>query len=95
MRPGRMKHKAHARRRRVAVTCAGVSALTVMGGTSAFATDGGPWEEARQPDATLDNGGDAKVHVEPGRSTSTPSSSREANTGCEQGTRHHREPQPR
>ena len=38
MRPGRIKHKARARHRRVAVTCAGVSALTVMGGTAAFAT---------------------------------------------------------
>lgn len=67
MRPGRMKHKARARRRRVAATCAGVSALTVMGGTTAFASGGG-WEgggwDKHDGDATLENGGDAKVHVD-------------------------------
>jgi len=62
MRPGRIKHKARARRRRVAATCAGVSALTVMGGTTAFASGGG-WDK-HDSDATLENGGDAKAHIE-------------------------------
>jgi hypothetical protein len=62
MRPGRMKHKARARHRRVAVTCAGVSALTVMGGTTAFAADG-HWN-GNDDAATLDNGGDAWTHLD-------------------------------
>lgn len=64
MRPGRMKHKARARHRRIAVTCAGVSALTVMGGTAAFASEGGGWNPHHDGDASLDNGGDASTKVE-------------------------------
>jgi hypothetical protein len=62
MRPGRIKHKARARHRRIAVTCAGVSALTVMGGTAAFATEGGSWHP-HDGDASLDNGGSAWADV--------------------------------
>jgi hypothetical protein len=80
MRPGRMKHKARARRRRVAVTCAGVSALTVMGGASAFATNGGGWEKHDNTDASLENGGDAKLHVEQLQDVYTEQLA-EANTG--------------
>lgn len=64
MRPGRMKHKARARHRRMAVTCAGVSALTVMGGTAAFATEGGGWHPSHDGEASLDNGGDASAQVD-------------------------------
>jgi len=65
MRPGRIKHNARARRRRIAVTAAGVSALTVMGGTTAFATGGGGWDGHKQDgDASLENGGDAKLNVD-------------------------------
>lgn len=60
MRPGRMKYKARSRRRRVAVTAAGVSALTVLGGT-AYASENNNHED---PDATLENGGDAKAIIE-------------------------------
>ncbi len=63
MRPGRIKHKARARHRRMAVTCAGVSALTVMGGTAAFAT-GGNWDPHSHGSAELDNGGSAGTDVE-------------------------------
>jgi hypothetical protein len=62
MRPGRIKHKARARHRKIAVTCAGVSALTVMGGTAAFATEGGSWHP-HDGDASLDNGGSATADV--------------------------------
>src|ERR1700675_911492 len=55
MRPGRMKHKARSRHRRAAVTCAGVSALTVIGGSAAFATDG---------PASLVNGGNATTNLD-------------------------------
>jgi hypothetical protein len=74
MRPGRIKHKARARRRRVAVTCAGVSALTVMGGTTAFASSGGGWDGWGKHDggeASLENGGDAKVSVDQSQYTFT------------------------
>jgi hypothetical protein len=81
MRPGRMKHKARARRRRVAATCAGVSALTVMGGTTAFATGGGGWDKHDGGDATLENGGDAKVHVDQWQHVYTEQLA-EANTGA-------------
>jgi hypothetical protein len=57
-----MKHKARARHRKVAVTCAGVSALTVMGGTAAFATPGGQWNP-HDESATLDNGGSADLYL--------------------------------
>lgn len=80
MRPGRIKHKARARHRRVAVTCAGVSALTVMGGTAAFATEGGHWDK-HDSDATLDNGGDAKTHVDQYQHVWTEQLA-EANTGA-------------
>ncbi len=64
MRPGRIKHKARARHRKMAVTCAGVSALTVMGGTAAFAT-GGNWDpHPHGGSATLGNGGSAETDVE-------------------------------
>ena len=59
MRPGRMKHKATPRHRKVAVACAGVSALTVMGGTAAFATAGGHWDP-HDESASLDNGGERR-----------------------------------
>jgi len=58
-----MKHKARARHRKVAVACAGVSALTVMGGTAAFATPGGQWNP-HDDSATLDNGGSADLHLD-------------------------------
>jgi hypothetical protein len=80
MRPGRMKHKARARRRRVAATCAGVSALTVMGGTTAFASGGG-WDKHDNSDATLENGGDAKVYVDQWQHVYTEQLA-EANTGA-------------
>jgi len=65
MRPGRMKTKARARRRRVAVTAAGVGALTVLGGTAAYAgTGGGSWDPHQDGNATLHNGGDAKASVD-------------------------------
>jgi hypothetical protein len=61
-----MKSKARARRRRVAATAAGVSALTVLGGT-AYATDGprGDWKKGHDDggDASLYNGGDAKLEL--------------------------------
>jgi hypothetical protein len=64
MRPGRMKNKARARRRRVAATCVGVSALTVLGGT-AYATEGsGGHYKSDDGDASLYNGGDAKAIIE-------------------------------
>jgi hypothetical protein len=65
MRPGRIKHKARARHRRIAVTAAGVSALTMMGGTAAYATGGG-WSGGHKHDgdASLDNGGDSKLSVD-------------------------------
>jgi hypothetical protein len=65
MRPGRIKHKARARHRRIAVTAAGVSALTVMGGTAAYATGGG-WDGGHKQDgdASLENGGDAKIGLD-------------------------------
>jgi hypothetical protein len=68
MRPGRIKHKARARHRRIAVTAAGISALTVMGGTAAYATGGG-WDGGHKHDgdASLENGGDAKVSVDQGQ----------------------------
>ncbi|MGZ4689378.1 MAG: hypothetical protein ACXVJW_07325 [Acidimicrobiia bacterium] len=44
------------------MTCAGVSALTVMGGTAAFATDG---------TATLHNGGDANSDVQQAQDAQT------------------------
>jgi hypothetical protein len=63
MRPGRIKHKARARHRRIAVAAAGVSALTVMGGTAAYASVGG-WDGGhRDGDASLENGGDAGLNV--------------------------------
>jgi trimeric autotransporter adhesin len=65
MRPGRMRSKARARRRRVAATAAGVSALTVLGGT-AYATEGphgGGWKND-DGDASLYNGGDAKADID-------------------------------
>jgi hypothetical protein len=62
MRPGRMKYKARARRRRVAVTAAGVSALTVLGGT-AYASESQS-RHHEDPEATLKNGGDAKAIIE-------------------------------
>lgn len=62
MRPGRMKYKARARRRRVAVTAAGVGALTVLGGT-AYASEGGSWQK-EDPGTTLDNSGNATNKVE-------------------------------
>jgi hypothetical protein len=61
-----MKTKARARRRRVAATAAGVSALTVLGGT-AYATEGhgGGWNKKHDDgDASLYNGGDAKLKLE-------------------------------
>ncbi|HEY3722926.1 MAG TPA: hypothetical protein VGN59_06135 [Acidimicrobiia bacterium] len=64
MRPGRIKHKARARHRKMAVTCAGVSALTVMGGTAAFATGGGNWDPHPHGGSTLGNGGSAETDVE-------------------------------
>ncbi len=66
MRPGRIKHKARARHRRIAMTAAGVSALTMMGGTAAYATGGGGWDGGHQHDgdASLDNGGDAHLNVD-------------------------------
>ena len=64
MRPGRMKHKARARHRRVAGVAAGVSALTVLGGT-AYASTGGQYQQHKDdPAATLKNGGDAKAIVD-------------------------------
>jgi len=57
-----MKYKARARRRRVAVTAAGVSALTVLGGT-AYASESHN-KHHEDPDATLVNGGDAKAIIE-------------------------------
>jgi hypothetical protein len=80
MRPGRMKHKARARRRRVAATCAGVGALTVIGGTSAFATNGGHWDK-QDADATLENGGDASLHIDQYQHVYTEQLA-EANTGA-------------
>jgi len=65
MRPGRMKYKARARHRRVAVTAAGVSALTVLGGT-AYASENHDKKHHDDPDATLYNGGDAKAIIEQG-----------------------------
>jgi hypothetical protein len=62
MRPGRMKYKARARRRRVAVTAAGVGALTVLGGT-AYASEGGVLHK-EDPGTTLDNSGNATNRVE-------------------------------
>jgi hypothetical protein len=64
MRPGRIKHKARARHRKMAVTCAGVSALTVMGGTAAFATEGGHWDPHPHGTASVDNGGSAAAEVD-------------------------------
>jgi hypothetical protein len=64
MRPGRIKHKARARHRKMAVTCAGVSALTVMGGTAAFATEGGRWDPHSHGTASVDNGGSAAAEVD-------------------------------
>jgi hypothetical protein len=61
-----MKSKARARRRRVAATAAGVSALTVLGGT-AYATESshGDWNKKHDDgDASLYNGGDAKLELE-------------------------------
>jgi hypothetical protein len=58
-----MKYKARARRRRVAVTAAGVSAITVLGGT-AYASEGGRGGHKDDPDATLVNGGDAKAIID-------------------------------
>jgi hypothetical protein len=60
-----MKSKARARHRRVAVTAAGVGALTVLGGT-AYATEGphGDWKKHDDGDASLYNGGDAKLELE-------------------------------
>jgi hypothetical protein len=63
MRPGRMKYKARARRRRVAVTAAGVGALTVLGGTAYASEGGGSWHK-EDPTATLDNSGNATNNVE-------------------------------
>lgn len=63
MRPGRMKYKARARRRRVAVTAAGVSALTVLGGT-AYASDSHSKQSEDPAGASLKNGGDAKSIIE-------------------------------
>jgi hypothetical protein len=81
MRPGRIKHKARARHRRIAVTAAGVSALTVMGGTAAFASPGG-WDGGHKHDgdASLENGGDAKTSVDQSQYTFTGQLSL-ANTG--------------
>jgi hypothetical protein len=64
MRPGRIKHKARARHRKLAVTCAGVSALTVMGGTAAFATEGGRWDPHTHGTASVENGGSAAAEVD-------------------------------
>ncbi len=64
MRPGRIKHKARTRHRKMAVTCAGVSALTVMGGTAAFATEGGGWSPHSHGTASLENGGSASTEVD-------------------------------
>jgi hypothetical protein len=64
MRPGRIKHKARARHRKMAVACAGVSALTVMGGTAAFATEGGHWDPHHHGTASVDNGGSATTDVQ-------------------------------
>lgn len=65
MRPGRIKHMARARHRKMAVTCAGVSALTVMGGTAAFASTNGNWDpHPHDSSATLGNGGSANTDVE-------------------------------
>ncbi len=65
MRPGRMKHMARARRRRVAGVAAGVSALTVLGGT-AYASDAHHQHQQKHddPTATLKNSGDAKALVD-------------------------------
>jgi hypothetical protein len=57
-----MKYKARARRRRVAATAAGVSALTVLGGT-AYATEGPRHDWKDDGDASLWNGGDAKAKI--------------------------------
>lgn len=65
MRPGRMRSKARARRRRVAATAAGVSALTVLGGT-AYATEGphgGDWKND-DGDASLYNSGSAEAEID-------------------------------
>ena len=65
MRPGRMKYKARARHRRVAVTAAGVGALTVLGGTAYATEGGGGWQKQQEdPAATLTNGGDANAFIE-------------------------------
>lgn len=82
MRPGRIKHKARARHRRIAVAAAGVSALTVMGGTAAYASGGG-WDGGHKHDggdASLDNGGDAKLSLDQSQYTFTGQLSL-ANTG--------------
>jgi hypothetical protein len=74
MRPGRIKHKARARHRRIAVTAAGVSALTVMGGTAAYATGGGGWDggwNKHDGDASIDNGGDASLTLDQSQYTFT------------------------
>ena len=81
MRPGRIKHKARARHRKLAVTCAGVSALTVMGGTAAFATtDGGRWDPHSHGTASVDNGGSAAAEVDQAQEAFT-SQRALANTG--------------
>ena len=81
MRPGRMKHKARARHRKIAVTCAGVSALTVMGGTAAFASEGGGWHPQHGSDASVDNGGSAWGQVDQYQDVSTEQLAH-ANTGA-------------
>jgi hypothetical protein len=65
----------------MAVTCAGVSALTVMGGTAAFATDGGSWHPHSDGNASLDNGGDAWAKVDQYQEVSTEQLAH-ANTGA-------------
>jgi hypothetical protein len=58
-----MKYKARARRRRVAVTAAGIGALTVLGGT-AYASETHSQQSEDPAGATLTNGGDAKSIIE-------------------------------